>query len=106
MAGCEQGKSPQFQGPGRTDPRPRGGRVSVTNGAVPVVAAIDAVQAGPLALLEAQHMGPRQLPNERMHLTKSTPRLTAVGVAFAGDPQCSTDLSRCGQARRTAHLGL
>jgi len=30
-------------------------------------------------------------PNEGLHLTKSTPRFTAAGVAFAGEPRCSPD---------------
>jgi len=37
--------------------------------------------------LGAEVEGP---PNERMQLTKSTPRLTAEGVAFAADPRCWT----------------
>jgi len=37
-------------------------------------------------------MGCAQPPNERLELTKSTPRLTAEGVAFAAQSRCSADL--------------
>jgi len=33
------------------------------------------------------------LQNKGLHQTKSAPRFTAEGAAFAGEPQCSTDES-------------
>jgi hypothetical protein len=38
-------------------------------------------------------IGPLHRPqNEGLHLTKSAPRFTAEGAAFAGEPRCSADM--------------